>query len=238
MLQAVRPGIGVYRTAGVDQASERDFNVRVSEQGPNGERKAIWIGRLGSWRAVADLMMQLRVTFCAIDAGPERRGARGVIGVLGGRGVLVEYGGPQESAFTYKERENTVRVNRTEAIDAMMDGIRLMRNLPLREPPPGYIAQLMAPRRRATVNPKTEKVVRTYVSLGPDDYAHAEVYDMVAAEMLKLHHQAGALLEDRPVSDQEIGFQRTGLDAPFGGDPRRDGFGSYDAGFGEEGLLS
>lgn len=237
LLQSVRIGPGFYRTAGIDVASERDLNVRVSELVAGGGRRAIWIGTLGSWGAVKSLMEQLHVTYFCVDSNPERRPGRGLIAALPGRGCLVEYGGPREAAIRYKEQENIVRVNRTEAIDAMMDSIRLMRNIPLRQPPPGYVEQLQAPRRRAVID-KQEQVVRTYVSQGPDDYAHAEVFDMVAGEMLRMRHQAGLLLEDRPVSDQEIGFERTRLDGPF--EQRQgaqgDGLDGYDAGFGGEEL--
>lgn len=232
--QTPRVGPGIYRTAGIDVASERDLNVRVSEIREDG-RYALWIGTVGSFGEVLDLMVRMRVTFFCVDANPERRLARGLCAQLPGRGCLVEYGGPEEQAFRYKENENIARVNRTEAIDAMMDGIRLLRNLPLRQPPPGYVEHLMAPRRRAVIN-KREKVVRTYVSQGPDDYAHAEVYDLVAVEMLRMRHQAGLLLEDRPVSDEEIGFERTRLDDPFG-QPRRGNADGYDGGFGEEPLI-
>lgn len=235
--QAVRLGPGIYRTAGIDVASERDLNVRVSELRADGARHALWIGTVGSFGEALDLIVRMRVTFFCIDSNPERRLARGMCKELPGRGCLVEYAGPEQRAFEYKEKENILRVNRTEAIDAMMDGIRLLRNIPLRKPPVGYVEQLMAPRRRATIN-KEEKVVRTYVSMGPDDYAHAEVFDLCAGEMLRMRHQAGLLMEDRPVSDEEIGFERTRLDDPFtvqrrGGDQ----FDGYDPGLGGEPVL-
>lgn len=233
--EAVRLGPGIYRTAGIDVASERDFNVRVSELHPDG-RYAVWIGTCSSWSEVYELLVRLHVTFFAIDANPERRTARGLIAKLPGRGVLVEYAGPDKPAFAYKELENIVRVNRTEAIDAMMDSIRFLRNKPLRKPPAGYVEQLMAPRRRSQLN-KKEQVVRTYVSMGPDDYAHAEVFDLVAGEMLAMRQQAGELVEDRPVSDQEIGFERGELDQPFGTRGAGWGGGDYDPGFGEGGLI-
>lgn len=228
--QTVKYGPGIYRTAGIDVASERDLNVRVSELREDG-RYALWIGTVGSFKEALDLLVRMRVTFFCIDANPERRLARGLCAQLPGRGCLVEYGGPEEMAFRYKEQENIARVNRTEAIDAMMDGIRLLRNIPLRTPPPGYVEQLMAPRRRSQLN-KREKVIRTYVSQGPDDYAHAEVFDLVAVEMLRMRHQAGLLLEDRPVSDEEIGFRRMDLDRAFG-----QGATGYDGGFGEDPIL-
>lgn len=235
--QAVRVGPGIYRTAGIDVASERDLNVRVSELQPDGTRLALWIGTVSSFGEALELMVRMRVTYFCIDANPERRLARGLCSQLPGRGCLVEYEGPERRAFVYDEKENVVKVNRTEAIDAMMDGIRLLRNIPLRKPPPGYVEQLMAPRRRATLN-KKEKVIRTYVSMGPDDYAHAETFDLIAGDMLRMRHQAGLLLEDRPVSDDEIGFERTRLDEAFGRPERGgDSFDGYDPGLGGEPVL-
>lgn len=221
---------GIFRTAGIDVAGERDINVRISEQSADlQQRRAIYIGTCRDFDELHALLVRYQVTQFAIDGNPERRMARGLIARLPGRGVLVEYGDPRTApSFAYNPLQDKVTVNRTEAIDGMMDSIRMLRNIPLRSPPPGYIEQLMAPRRRVQID-KKERVIRVYVSVGPDDYAHAEVYDLVATEMLRLRLNAGEILEadEREVSDEELGIQRGRFDSPETGLA-----GGYDPGFG------
>ncbi|MDE2103943.1 MAG: phage terminase large subunit family protein, partial [Patescibacteria group bacterium] len=149
---AVTTAPGFFRTAGIDVASERDLNVRVSELLPDGTRKAIWIGVCADFDEAAALLQRLAVTQFCVDSNPERRLGRALCARFPGMGVLCEYSGPDSSPFDYRPERGVVRVNRTEAIDAMMDSIRFLRNLPLREPPPGYVEHLKALRRRATVD--------------------------------------------------------------------------------------
>jgi hypothetical protein len=121
-----------------------------------------------------------------------------------------------------------VRVNRTEAIDAMMEGVRQARNRPLREPPAKYVDQMRALKRKTEIAAQGY-VKRFYESTGSqgDDYAHAEVYDLVATEVLRMQQQIAAMQEsERPVADEEVGFQRVRLGADDGG---------YRPGFGGEG---
>jgi hypothetical protein len=217
---------------GVDVAGERNLTVRVSEQLPPEQpgvanpRRALWIGEVSGFDEVIQLIDRFRPVQIAIDANPERRMARALQSrYVPGRVVLVEYDAKNDAdAIKISEVGPAgtpldgvplkVRVNRTEAIDAMMDSIRQLRNLPLRKPPPRWLDQMRAPKRRTVLdtrgNPK-----RVYVSTGTlgDDYAHADVYALVATELWRMRGGAQALMGPAPriVSEEEQGFQRVRL---------------------------
>lgn len=227
-------------TMGVDVAGERNLSVRISEQLPADSpdypnaRRALWIGEVESFRDVEALMHAYRVAICAIDSNPERRMAKTLRATFPGRVVLVEYDARNESESIKIETGEPgtplegvplkVRVNRTESIDAMMDSIRQQRNIPLADPPMNYVAQLRAPKRKTVVS-NAGKVSRVYVSGGTvgDDYAHAEVYDLVATELWRMMRgimqmQRG---EGRQVPDEQIGFKRVRLSAGDSDEYRR-----------------
>lgn len=205
-------------TMGVDVASERDLSCRITEHHPDGTRKAIRVFEPTDFEEVAKAMDHYNVTLAAIDAQPERRSAKGLVRDFPGRIVLVEYeDNPRAKAWHYREEDNTIRVNRTEAIDAMMDSVRDGSNVMLREEAPRYRDQMKALKRRIEEDDKgrTRKV---YVTTGThgDDYAHAEVYDLVAKEMLIQLQQAHAMEQPdgQPITPEQ--------------DPVRLGYGVYD----------
>lgn len=235
-------------TMGIDVASERDLTARIDEQLPAehpnvpNPRRALWIGPLKDFQQAADLIAAFNVQIVAIDSMPERRMARALQATFPGRVVLVEYNN-DDRAEPIKISEMTdehhpalppgvplkVSVNRTETFDAMMDGIRQLRNLPLRDPPPHYQAHLLAPKRRTVEKPTTKRKERVYVSTGPDDYAHTENYCLVATELWRarigMQTQAEAQ-EERHLPDEQFGFKR--LDLAGGSD-------TYDPGLGGDG---
>lgn len=240
-------------TMGLDTAGERTFNFRISEQLPGSRsdepnpRRALAIGALyddpeaptAIWDRAAELMDRYRVDVCVVDAGPERRGAKAFRKRYPGRVVLCEYEYREEAkSFVVKDVGEkgtrlegvplSVRVQRTDAIDAMMDSIRTKINAPMRVVPPGYIAQMMALVRRTVFDSKG-RPWRVYEKEGAaDDYAHAEVYDLVATELLRMRHGVAMQVErSKPqrMADDRVGFKRVRLDA---------GTDDYRAGFGEE----
>lgn len=137
-----------------------------------------------------------------------------------GRVVLVEYD-PNYFSDPMKLEEDQagvplkVRVNRTDAIDGMMDAIRQVRAIPLRTPPPGWMAQMKALVRRTEVD-KKDRPVRKYVTTGTDgdDYAHAATYALVATELWRSFGIARAQLaaaSGQHVPDEQFGFKRLRL---------------------------
>lgn len=230
-----RPPVPAYNgpypvTMGVDMAGERDISVRISEQLPAetpntpNPRRALAILEVKSVEAVSKLIELYRPAMVVVDSNPERRFAKALRATFPGRVVLCEYDDRYESeaivvttgepATPLEGVVQKVRVNRTESIDAMMDGIRTGTNRPLSEPPPKYTDHLRSLKRVTELN-KAGRPVRRYKTTGTlgDDYAHAEVYDLVATELWRM---AGGLAQMAPVSrhlsQEEMGFERVRLD--------------------------
>jgi hypothetical protein len=174
-------------TLGLDVASERDLSCRISELLPDGTRRALRIWEPKDYEEVAKAMVDFRVHVAAVDSMPDRRGiGRPLQQAFPGRVFLVEYDdNPRSDAWTYDDRRQVIRVNRTEALDAMMDSIRSVTNIPTKPMPAGYIEQMKSPVRKLEEDSKgrPHRVYRKTGTQG-DDWAHAEVYDLVAAEML------------------------------------------------------
>jgi hypothetical protein len=233
-------------TMGIDVAGERDLNVRIDEQlpppapGQQNPRRAVWIGTCDSFDAVVRLINVFRPQQVAIDGNPERRMARALQATYPpGMVVLVTYDDKTDSA-TLKITEmgdqgtaqegvpRKVAVNRTDAIDAMMDGIRQGRNIPLLDPPAGWFDQMRAMKRRTVLDTKG-RARRVYVTTGNagDDYAHADVYALVATELWRLRGGVQAFsVPERIVPDEEMGFKPMNLEGDID---------TYDPGFGNWG---
>jgi hypothetical protein len=230
-------------TMGVDVAGERDLNVQIDEQlpperaGMPNRRRALWIGRVSSFEGVVELMVRFRVLVCAIDSNPERRAAKALRAAFPGRVVLVEYDARYDSEpLILKSDEAGVpliaRVNRTDAIDGMMDSVRQVRWMPLATPPPGWMAQMKALHRKSELNKKGTGIERHYVTTGTDgdDFAHAATYGLVATELWR----ANVVADERiaagagtQMSDEDMGFRRVRLSA--------ENADSYSPGLGEHG---
>lgn len=200
-------------TMGVDVASTRALHVRISENLPDGRRKGIFIGRADGFDELDTLMNRFRIQMAAIDHLPEGRLARAFAERFPGRVHLVAYNttlhprGPNLLTVDSDMRFATIR--RLEVIDAMTEQFRLQKNLLPRNLPEEYFDHLQALVRVAERDPVGNQ--RTlYRSTGPDDYAHAEIYD-VAAHLLWEHQQYvdAALRETSIPIDEVISFERS-----------------------------
>jgi hypothetical protein len=218
--QSMPDGVSEY-TAGIDVASVRNLNYRIDRQNADGTRSAVAIGEAASFREMATILNRFGVMVAVIDHMPERRLARALASELAGRVHLAVYVEPgfdpksQPKALDFDPVENLVKVNRTEAIDAMMDSIRSARSKPLRTPPPGYVDQLTAPKRLVELDAKERprRVYRTPSGLA-DDYAHADVYALLATEMWRLRKRVEwqQQMANQPVPDSALGVSRGTLD--------------------------
>lgn len=230
-------------TMGVDVAGERDLNVQIDEQlppeheGVPNPRRTLWAGTCATFEEVADLIERFRVHVVAIDGNPERRMAKTLRATFPGRVVLVVYG---ENKFEKDEPLKLetdddgmplkVTVNRTDAIDAMMDAIRQVRQIPLRTPPAKWKAQMKALVRRTELDSK-DRPVRRYVTTGTDgdDFAHTATYALVATELWRSFTHARQQLAEREgnvVPDEEMGFRR-GAIASYEDDDYRPGLNGF-----------
>ncbi|MGH2939483.1 MAG: phage terminase large subunit family protein, partial [Solirubrobacterales bacterium] len=219
--------------AGLDSASERALNLRVSEISHDGRRRAIWIGAPKNFEEVAELMVRLNISVLVGDSQPERRYMRGLAAQFPGRVFLCRYDEkPESDAIRYDTEKNLITVNRTEAIDAMMDSYRQGLVTAIHKEPPTWREQMKSMKRRIEADSKGRPVKR-YVSTSSmgDDYAHAEVFDVVAAEMVTLLEMAGARVgegEPEVLTEEQLGYRRSPL---TGGMSDR-----YEPGFGEGGV--
>jgi hypothetical protein len=215
--------------AGLDAASERHLNMRVSEVLPDGRRRAIWIGAPPHFEKVVELMHRLQIGALVVDSQPERRLARALAAEFPGRVFLCRYDEkPEADAIRYDPEKNLVTVNRTEAIDAMMDAYREGTALAIRREPPTWREQMKSLKRQLQEDSKGRPVKR-YVSTSSlgDDYAHAETFEVVASEMMNLLEMAGQRTEEAQpaaLTEDQLGYRRTPLTGLSD---------NYDPGFGE-----
>lgn len=213
------------RVGGLDVASERNLTMWIDELTPGGDARSVYLGEPVDFKEAAELMTRWRVALLVVDSMPERRSARALAATYPGRVILASYDDKNNSdAFKYDPKKNLVTINRTEGLDAFMDGIRQLRHLPLRQPPPRFKSQLLSPKRR-TVEDTQGRPKRIYESTGPDgdDFAHAGVYTLVAREMWKLRGRVEAAVaagRGQQIPDERFGFR--GID-------------DYDPGFGGNG---
>lgn len=216
-------------TAGLDTAGSRALNIRVSEIMPDGRRRAIYLGQPETFEEVEGLMQRLRISLLVVDHMSERRHARTLAARNPGRVFLCRYDEqPEADAVRYNAEKNLITVNRTEAIDAMMDEIRHLENVLLRNLPPFYREQMKSLKRRIEEDSKgrPRKVYKPTGSVG-DDYAHAEVYDLVAKQMADLleMYKKGVGEEPQEVTPETYGVKRARLGWDADG---------YEGGFGEK----
>jgi hypothetical protein len=196
-------------TMGIDQSSVRGLNVRISEHLNEREKRLLWIGvvdddapgaegeaRHGALRKLADKMQRYNVTMAAIDGAPDGRFARAFCMAHYGRAYMVHYSDTMKQSITIPDEDKVgevdVTAKRTEWIDATLDLFRWQRNLIPRRPLEEYSEDLASyeEQLRAPVRRKVEKpdgtIVHRYEKAGKyDDWAHAEVYDVIATEILR-----------------------------------------------------
>lgn len=220
MYQSATPG---YRgtnfvTMGVDVASARALNVRISEHidgvAVEGHRKrALYIGTADSFDEVVELMERYQVTICVIDHLPEMRLALGVAERFPGRVYVCRYntGGKQIDPLVLDTEQRTVSVLRVPLMDATAAVMRSLRNLIPEDLPNDYVDNMLAPRREIKKD-EYDRVTVIWESKGPDDYYQAEAYDIVATEVLKVRIEVEEA--ERPelhALDEMLEFRRSGV---------------------------
>jgi hypothetical protein len=213
------------RTMGVDVATTRNLNVRISEHLEGEKKRALFIGEVSSFAEVEELWQRFDCQMGAIDHLPEGRLARAWAERHPGQIYLIAL---TDSAGAKKEPWNVdddllfASVNRTVALDAMFEQIRAQQNLLPVNAPEGYKEGLQAPNRltvtdetgivgkKAQQTPKGLRVF--YRSSGPDDYAMCEVFDVCATELWWRRQLVDeAERETFGVLDDELEFERSHL---------------------------
>lgn len=208
-------------TAGVDIASVRNLNVRISEHLNQFTKRALFIGEVDSFEKLAIMMESYRIHLMAIDHQPDGRLGKAMVNKFPGRCFTVHWGDAQHDVLKVDPDMGEIAVRRTETISATLDMIRTQKNhLPLNVP------DVYAQHMRAAVLKKEEdekgRVTVFYETKQDHDYLQAESYDVAGTEaywVLKLAgHAERQVLQ--PL-DNMMEFQRTNVqnyDPPGGGD--------------------
>jgi Phage terminase large subunit (GpA) len=209
--------VGGYRgdnivTMGVDVASARALNVRISEHLSERTKKALWIGLVDSFDDLVNLMERYGVNMAVIDHLPEQRLAYAFAERFAGRVYLCGYSQNQRDILSIEDEQRRIMVRRVEAIDATLEQIRRQHNLLPADLPENYSDNLMAAIRFAEED-ELGKMVVGYRKTGPDDYLHAEVYDLIATEAWYIRQRVEDSQREvlQPLDDL-MEFQRSALD--------------------------
>lgn len=234
-------------TMGVDVASERGLNVRISLHLDEERKKALWIGMVEdddeglAFDKLALLMLRYNVSMCGIDAMPESRLARQFQAKFWGRVYLIRLMGPAvEQVLSVKDDLGEALVRKLEALDATVEMIRRQRNLLPVSLPEGYVSHMTANVRK--VEKQDDGSVKVFWHpTRPDDYKMAELYDLTATELFfrRLMIEQAGESEERPL-DEMVEFNRSQVNT-YGeqGDVYAEGpggshFGDGDAMYGDD----
>lgn len=176
--------------AGIDVG--RVLHVIVRARAADGSRPLRYANTVDSFDEAAHVLQQFNVRACVVDALPETRAARGMqMKLPRGRVWLAFYddgaAAKKEQIGVWDPKEGKVSVDRTRSLDATFalfydaangkEGNTLPANArELRD----YYAHLKAPKRILREDSKKSQVA-AYIESGPDHYAHAENYCLVAS---------------------------------------------------------
>jgi len=183
------PAAQLRAVAGVDVGKALHVVIRAREA--QGDSRQLWAGE-SSFAELPGLLRRFRVRTTVMDALPETTKAREFQAAQPAGSVWLAYypeqptGNKKTEAATWDEKEGTVSIDRTRALDEMFArfyeasegqpgatlpaGVRDVRD---------YYAQLRAPIRVIERSARGLDIAR-YVEAGADHYAHAENYCLTA----------------------------------------------------------
>jgi hypothetical protein len=161
-------------------------------------------------------MDRYKVKMACVDHLPDGRLGRGFAERFPGRCYVVSYDvtpNPKDSQVVKVDEDmRHVRVRRTEAIDAMNEMVRSQRNLLPLDLPDGYVEHMQSNVRFVEKDDLGKVSVGYQTKAGADDYAQAEVYDMVATEIWWMRQGIEAIEREvyKPLDDM-LEFERSDL---------------------------
>lgn len=169
-------------TMGVDVASARNLNVRISEHLSRTQKRALWIGEVKDFDQLAIIMQAFHVHCAVIDGTPDGRLARAFCERFPGRAFWISWGDNQLELMKIDEVDRHVSFRRTELISATLDLVRRQLNwIPVNHPA-DYVKHMRSPVLKKEEDDKG-RVVVYYSKSGDDDYMQAESYDTAAGEV-------------------------------------------------------
>lgn len=237
---------GNFVTMGVDVASVRALNVRISEwlEDERHRKRTLWLGEIEAeagadpvedvLRQLSDVMDRFQVNMAVIDHEPEYRMSMALAARFPARVFVCNYAENQREALKVDPLQRKVSVKRTAAMDSTRRMMAEQRNILPQTLPANYITQMRSPIRAVKTNEFGEKKA-VYTSTGPDDYYHAETYDMVAREVMVVQMELDeALREEEQPLDDLLPFQRSNVNDLDSSDYSAGPSDDYSAGPGSE----
>jgi Phage terminase large subunit (GpA) len=207
-------------TMGVDVASVRNLHVRISEHidglTVQGHRKrALWIGEIGSFGEILDLLGRYQVACCVIDHLPEGRLAYGIAERFPGLVYVCHYSDRQPEPLVLRTEDRRVSVQRGPAHDAVVHVMRALRNLLPGDVPEEYGKHMRSPRKKVERDETTGQQKVVWTRQGPDDFFQADLYDLIATEVLKIRLEIEELFRPQITRlDDHLQFERSRVDDP------------------------
>ena len=158
------------------------LTVRISQLLPDKRMKAVYIGEVFDYQEVVDLYRKYKVRVGTIDALPETRLSKKLVGALKGL-FLVYYGNVKKDLIDIHSKILTV--DRTSTLDNVKEAI-LLKNLILPKNArsiPNYYDQMTASTR--TYDEVKQRYVWVETSKA-DHFFHAESYGILARKLLTM----------------------------------------------------
>lgn len=179
-------------TMGVDAKGRGTLHVVISEHLDEYRKRRVWAGTLENFSQLIAVMGLYGVNMAAIDHQPEWQQAMAFVQRFPGRAYRAGFLTGKDSRQATKidipmqvdEDEKLALVRRTQVIDTMLTNFRQQFVLlpPLDELPPDYPDHLKAVVRVKETKDAGELKVY-YRSIGDDDFALAECYDVMATDL-------------------------------------------------------
>jgi Phage terminase large subunit (GpA) len=207
-------------TMGVDVASVRNLHVRISEHidglTAEGHRKrALWIGEIGSFGEILDLLGRYQVACCVIDHLPEGRLAYGIAERFPGLVYVCHYSDRQPEPLVLRTEDRRVSVQRSPAHDAVVHVMRALRNLLPGDVPEEYGKHMRSPRKKVERDETTGQQKVVWTRQGPDDFFQADLYDLIATEVLRIRLEVRKLVRPQITRlDDHLQFERSRVADP------------------------
>lgn len=197
-------------TAGIDVASVRNLNVRISEHVTETKKRALFIGEVDSFEKLYTMLVAFKVNCAAIDNEPEGRLARALANRLPGIVFLHSWNDQRKQVLDFDEQMFTVSTHRTTLIDATLDSIRQRTNMLPVNIPEDYVDHMRAPVRFQEEDEEDGTMRTGYRIEVAHDYMQAEAYDLAATETWwALHLKGRVQREQLQPLDQIMPFERT-----------------------------
>ena len=147
----------------------------------SGRPRVVWIGKTPAWNTLADLVRRFKVRSFVLDAQPETHLARKFVREFH-QGLLCYYHGAGEPVVDAATK--TVTASRTGTLDALYSKLRMGELLLPLDAPAEFIQHLESLVRVLRRGRDGELHAEYHETGGPDHYAHALNYALLAANVL------------------------------------------------------